>query len=163
MFAIAPADPDSADSRVLLAELGAALAAMTGSDGTASFDAKDVRGERACFLIARAADGQAVGCGALRPLGDSVAELKRMYARPGSGAGHSILDELERAARGFGYTEVWLETRRMNARAVAFYEKHGYCIIPNYGKYVGRPEAICLGKQLSPGGGELHTPVQVFL
>ena len=148
MFAIAPADPDSADSRVLLAELGAALAALTGSDGAASFDAADARGERACFLVARAADGSVAGCGALRPLDDGVAELKRMYARPGSGAGRFILEALERQAAAFGYAQVWLETRRVNTRAVAFYEKHGYCVIPRYGKYVGRDEAICLGKRL---------------
>jgi len=92
-----------------------------------------------------------VGCGALRPLGEGVAELKRMYARPGSGAGSSLLDALERQARAFGYAEVWLETRKVNVRAVAFYEKHGYCTIPNCGKYVGRTEAVCLGKALNLG------------
>jgi ribosomal protein S18 acetylase RimI-like enzyme len=148
VLTVAPTDPDSPDAQVLLGELGAALAAITGSDGTASFDAADVRGERACFLVARGADGLAVGCGALRPLAEGVAELKRMYARPGSGAGRFILEALERQASGFGYTEVWLETRRVNGRAVAFYAKHGYCVIPNYGKYVGRAEAVCLGKQL---------------
>jgi ribosomal protein S18 acetylase RimI-like enzyme len=146
MFAIAAADPDSPDARVLLAELGAALADITGSDGSASFDAADVRGPRACFLVARAADGSLAGCGALRPLTDDVAELKRMYARPGSGAGADLLAALERQALAFGYRDVWLETRRVNLRAVAFYQKHGYRVIANFGKYVGRPEAICLGK-----------------
>jgi GNAT superfamily N-acetyltransferase len=149
VFAVAPADPDSAEIRALLGELGAALAAITGSDGTASFDAADVRGERACFLVVRCADGLAAGCGALRPLGDGVTELKRMYARPGSGAGRFLLDALERQAVAFGYGEVWLETRKVNVRAVAFYQKHGYCIIPNYGKYVGLDEAVCLGKTLN--------------
>lgn len=149
MFAVTPADPDSPESRELLGELGAALAALTGSDGTASFDAADVRGKRACFLLARDADGLAVGCGALRPLADGVAELKRMYARPGSGAGRFVLAALERQALAFGYTEAWLETRRVNGRAVGFYEKHGYLVIPNYGKYAGKPEAVCLGKHLA--------------
>jgi GNAT superfamily N-acetyltransferase len=157
-FAIAPADPDSPEARALLGELGAALAAITGSDGTASFDAADVRGERACFLVARDADGGLAGCGALRPLADGIAELKRMYARPGSGAGHFLLAALEEQAAGFGYSEVWLETRKVNTQAVAFYEKHGYCTIPNYGKYAGRDDAVCLGKALKP-----RTPVQVFL
>ena len=148
MFAVAPADPDSPEARALLGELGAALAAITGSDGAASFDAADVRGERACFLVARAADGSLAGCGALRPLDGNVAELKRMYARPGSGAGRFLLAALEHQAAAFGYAEIWLETRRVNMRAVAFYEKHGYCMIPNYGKYVGRTEAVCFGKAL---------------
>jgi GNAT superfamily N-acetyltransferase len=149
MLAIAPADPDSPEARLLLAELGRALAAITGSDGTASFDAADVRGEASCFLVARDKDGRLAGCGALRPLDRSIAELKRMYARPGSGAGHLILEALERQAVEFGYSEVWLETRRVNARAVAFYQEHGYRIIPNYGKYVGRAEAVCLGKTVN--------------
>lgn len=148
MFAISPADPDGPQARALLAELDTALAAITGSDGTTSFDAADVRGERACFLLAHDANGLAVGCGALRPLASGVAELKRMYARPDSAAGRFLLEALERQALAFGYTEVWLETRKVNVRAVAFYEKHGYCTIPNYGKYVGRAEAICLGKTL---------------
>jgi ribosomal protein S18 acetylase RimI-like enzyme len=148
VFAVAPADPDSPDARALLGELGAALAAITGSDGTASFDAADVRGERACFLVALDAAGLAVGCGALRRLDADVAELKRMYARPGSGAGRALLAALERQALAFGYRELWLETRKLNGRAVAFYEKHGYCTIPNYGKYAGRVDALCLGKRL---------------
>jgi GNAT superfamily N-acetyltransferase len=150
MLTIAPADPDSLDARALLGELGAALVAITGSDGAASFDPADVRGERACFLIAHDADGLAADCGALRPLGDGVAELKRMYARPGSGAGRCLLVALERQAAAFGYTAIWLETRKVNARAVAFYEKHGYFSIANYGKYVGRADAACLGKALNP-------------
>lgn len=147
MFTIAGADPASLDARVLLAELGTALAAITGSDGAASFDVADVRAPGSCFLLARDGDGKPAGCGALRLLSGSVAELKRMYARPGSGAGVHLLAALERQAAAFGYTEVWLETRRVNTRAVAFYEKHGYRAIPNYGKYAGRPEAVCFGKR----------------
>ncbi|QJE00099.1 GNAT family N-acetyltransferase [Massilia forsythiae] len=148
MFAIGPLDPDHADAHVLLAELGRALAHITGSDGAASFDAADVRGERACFLVARGFDGNLAGCGALRPLDSATAELKRMYARPGSGAGTHLLAALEAQAVGFGYTQVWLETRRVNRRAVAFYERHGYRPIASYGKYMDRPEAVCLGKEV---------------
>jgi GNAT superfamily N-acetyltransferase len=161
VLTIAPADPDSPDARALLGELGAALAAITGSDGAASFDPADVRGARACFLVARNAAGRSVGCGALRPLADGIAELKRMYARPGSGAGRPLLAALERQAAAFGYTEVWLETRRVNARAVAFYEKHGYRVIPNYGKYAGRADAVCLGKRMF--AERPHTRLPVFL
>jgi GNAT superfamily N-acetyltransferase len=159
MFAVSPADPDSPGARTLLDELGAALAAITGSDGSASFDAADVRGERACFLVACDADGGLAGCGALRPLAEGVAELKRMYARPGSGAGRFLLAALERQAALLGYTEIRLETRKVNRRALAFYEKHGYCVIPSYGKYAGRGDAVCLGKALE----RPRTRVQVFL
>jgi ribosomal protein S18 acetylase RimI-like enzyme len=65
-----------------------------------------------------------------------------------AGAGAALLAHLERQAALFGYHELWLETRRINSRALAFYEKHGYGRIPNYGKYIGRDDAVCLGKRL---------------
>ena len=151
MVDCAPVDPDAIEARGLIAELDAALVAICGDSGAQSFDANDVRGPRSVFLLARevaGVAGVAVGCGALRPIDDDVAEVKRMYARPGSGAGVQLLGELERRALGFGYRAVWLETRKVNGRAVAFYERHGYRVIPNYGKYVGREDAVCLGKVL---------------
>ena len=148
MVDCAPVDPDAIEARGLIAELDAALAAICGDSSAQSFDANDVRGARSVFLLARDASGNALGCGALRPIDDDVAEVKRMYARPGSGAGVQLLGELERRAVGFGYRAIWLETRKVNGRAVAFYERHGYRVIPNYGKYVGREDAVCLGKVL---------------
>jgi len=72
-----------------------------------------------------------------------------MYAVPGSsGVGAAVLAYLETEARALGYTHFWLETRRVNQRAVAFYEKHGYARIPNFGKYVGKTEAVCFAKAL---------------
>ena len=148
MIACASADRDCDEARGLIAELDAALAAICGDSGSTSFDANDVRGSRAVFLLARDGNGAAVGCGALRPFEADVAEVKRMYVRPGSGAGLHLLNELEARALAFGYRAVWLETRRVNARALAFYERHGYRVIPNYGRYVGREDAVCLGKVL---------------
>ncbi len=72
-----------------------------------------------------------------------------MFAIPGSkGVGSSILAFLERRASEFGYGQLWLETRKVNQRAVSFYERHGYHPIANFGRYIGRPEAVCLGKFL---------------
>ncbi|MGM9486986.1 GNAT family N-acetyltransferase [Ideonella sp. YS5] len=143
------ADPASPEARQLLTALSSTLQQITGSDGKASFDVQDVQVDRACFAIARSADGTPVGCGALRPLEPGIAELKRMFAVPGSqSVGSTVLAFLELQAMNFGYREVWLETRKVNERAVAFYERHGYRPIPNFGRYVGRPEAICLGKAL---------------
>lgn len=147
MIVCSPADPDSVDARALIAELDAALATITGDSGASSFDAADVRGPGAVFLVARA-DGMAVGCGALRPLADGVAELKRMFARPGSGAGHALLAALEAQAAAMGYRALHLSTRRVNARAVDFYRRHGYADVAPWGKYAGSERSVCLGREL---------------
>lgn len=147
MIAVGRADPAETDARALMDELSDALAAITGDSGRASFDPDDVRAVRACFVIARDAHGRALGCGAFRPLGDAVAEVKRMYARPGTaGVGSAVLRFLEAEARRLGFAALWLETRLVNARAVAFYERRGYQRIPNYGKYTGNPQAVCFAK-----------------
>jgi GNAT superfamily N-acetyltransferase len=143
------ADPHSAESQQLLAQLSATLQGITGSSGTASFDVRNVTVEGACFVIARSGTGAAVGCGAIRPLDPGVAEIKRMFAMPGSqGAGKAILCFLEAFAGEAGYQQIWLETRKVNQRAVSFYERNGYRIIANYGRYIGRPEAVCFAKTL---------------
>ncbi|NHZ89748.1 GNAT family N-acetyltransferase [Massilia sp. CCM 8733] len=151
MIAICACDPDSLDARVLIEELSAALAALTGDSGKAAFSADDARAARALFVVARSEAGQLLGCAALRPLeaNADVGEIKRMFARPGTkGTGAALLAHLEQAAREFGYRALWLETRKVNTRAVAFYERHGYRPIANYGRYVGRDDAVCLGKAL---------------
>jgi RimJ/RimL family protein N-acetyltransferase len=142
-------DPESPEGRQMLAALSRALEQITGSSGAASFEVADMRRDRACFAIARSPSGAAVGCGAIRPLHTGVAELKRMFAAQGSKeVGRTVLAFLERKASELGYRELWLETRKVNRRAVAFYERNGYRPIPSFGRYVGREDAVCLGKSL---------------
>ncbi|WP_284197076.1 GNAT family N-acetyltransferase [Chitinimonas prasina] len=149
MLHIQAEDPASLDAQLLMDELSAVLAHITGDSGRASFDPDDVRAANAAFVVARNNTGQAVGCGAFRPLGDGIAEIKRMYSRPGhQGVGSAILAHLEERARTLGYQTLWLETRKVNERAVGFYRARGFQTIDNYGKYVGNTKAICFGKQL---------------
>ncbi len=148
-YEISLEDPTSESARKLIDELSQTLAMITGDSGRSSFDPESVLGPQAAFVVARDVDGNALGCGAFRPLQAGIAELKRMYAKPGTkGVGSAILHELEERARQLGYQELWLETRLINSHAVAFYESHSYQQIPNFGPYVGRLEAICLRKRL---------------
>lgn len=147
-FHITAVDPALPEAVVLLDELSASLAAITGDSGRSSFDMQDVRVPGALFVLAHNADGKAVGCGAFRPMGEGMAEVKRMYAQV-AGVGIAVLTHLEAAAKEYGYLKLRLETRLVNQRAVAFYEKHGYYRIPNFGKYVGKAEAVCFEKQLN--------------
>ncbi len=149
MYTITPEDPTSAVSCQLMDELSAILTGITGDSGRSSFDPNDVRVPKALFVVARNEGGQAIGCGAFRPLREGIAEIKRMYSRPGSaGVGSTILAYLETEAASMGYKALWLETRLVNERAVRFYERRGYSRIPNYGKYIGNPKAVCFEKRL---------------
>ncbi|WP_342119733.1 GNAT family N-acetyltransferase [Pseudoduganella sp. OTU4001] len=149
---VAAADPGAPEAVALLAELDSALQAITGDSGRTLFRADDVRSAAGRFALARDAYGALLGCGALRPMGaaeEGVAELKRMYARPGSqGVGSAVLAWLEREARSIGYRALRLETRLVNARAVQFYQRHGYQRIENFGRYAGNPAAACFEKLL---------------
>jgi ribosomal protein S18 acetylase RimI-like enzyme len=148
---VAVEDPAGADAQALMVELSDALTAITGASGQASFDPADVRVARACFALARDADGRALGCGALRPLATDIAEIKRMFARPGTrGVGGALLRFLLQEAQRFGYTATRLSTRRVNERAVAFYERHGYRRIAGYGRYADSAVSVCFEKALAP-------------
>ncbi|WP_395333927.1 GNAT family N-acetyltransferase [Novosphingobium sp. BL-8H] len=145
---VEPCDPRDPDAIAVMERLSGALAAITGDGGTSSFDPSDVLVPRALFVLARDADGSVVGCGAYRPLEGDVAEVKRMYAEQGCGA--AILDYLEAAASAEGYRDARLSTRRVNVRAVSFYQRKGYAEVAPYGRYADRPQSICLGKALKP-------------
>ena len=71
MLRVVHVDPDHADARRLVAQLDAALAAITGESGAASFDPQDCRGAGACFVLAydaMAAQSAAAPCARLRAI-----------------------------------------------------------------------------------------------
>lgn len=97
-------------------------------------------------LVARDAAGTALGCGALRALGDGAAEVKRMYVVPearGRGVSKLVLAGLEDEARWRGWTVLRLETGPRQPEAIALYEGAGYRPIPAFGGYVDDPDAGC--------------------
>jgi putative acetyltransferase len=103
------------------------------------------------FLLARDPDGNAVGCGALRELGPDVGEVKRMYvvpARRRSGVAAAVLAALEAEAGRRGWTHLRLETGTEQPDAMAFYERHGYHRIPNFGHYADSTLSVCYERAL---------------
>jgi len=142
-------DPNSTDAVHMIDELSDSLQTTTGNNGKNSFSVDDVCVPRSLFVLAFNDKDEAVGCGAIRPLNEQTAEVKRMYAKEkAAGIGTKVLTYLESKALEFGYTCLRLETRLINLSAVEFYRNRGYHQIPNYGKYVNRLEAICFEKQL---------------
>ncbi|WP_313685910.1 GNAT family N-acetyltransferase [Pantoea sp.] len=149
MIVVAQESIQQPDADWLLDRLSTTLAQLTGSSGRASFDPDAMQQSGSCFAIARDAQRRPVGCGAFRPLQPGIAELKRMYALSGGqGIGAALLQFLEQQARAQGYQAMWLETRKVNRRALAFYARQGYQAIAPFGHYVGNAAAQCLGKVL---------------
>lgn len=100
------------------------------------------------------AGGQAVACGALRPLSEGAAEVRRMYVtRPARRRGYALamLEALEAHAAGLGYTRLRLETGRKQLPAMALYEACGFTRIPPFGEYVDDPTSVCFEKLIVPG------------
>lgn len=110
--------------------------------------------ERGAFLIARV-DGTPAGCGALRPLTETVAEIKRMFTLPAfrrRGISGQLLAELERVAARNRFEALWLETGIRQPEAMALYERNGYRPMPAFGEYAADPLCRCYEKSLIARG-----------
>lgn len=103
------------------------------------------------FVLARDADGAAVGCGALRRLDANSAEIKRMYVPPmyrGRGISRLVLGFLEECAVARGWSTLRLETGDQQPEAIGLYAGAGYRRIPNFGAYAGEVHSLCFERRL---------------
>lgn len=99
------------------------------------------------FLVGFGADGEPVCCGGVKDLGDGTCEIKRMYVIPGArrrGAAGELLEALEDAARGLGYSVARLDTGPRQQHAERFYRAAGYEPIANFN---GNPVATFFGEK----------------
>jgi len=102
-------------------------------------------------FVAFGDDGEPLGCGGLRQLDPSEAEVKRMFVAPssrGTGVSTAILARLEHEGRDRGYARLVLETGDQQPDAIRFYSREGYTRIPSFGYYADSDASLCFEKKL---------------
>jgi GNAT superfamily N-acetyltransferase len=83
---------------------------------------------RGRLLLAKSGE-TASGCAALRPLEETICELKRMYVRPvfrGQGTGRGLAEAIVAAAKKMGYSKMRLDTLTEMTAARRLYESLGF-------------------------------------
>lgn len=151
-FEIQQAELTDPISTQLISALNAELDGIYPEAGANHFrlDAQDVTAGNGIFLVAFA-NQEPAGCGAIRRLDETAAEVKRMYVVPafrGRGVAKQILAALERAALELGCTRLVLEAGNRQTDAMRLYESAGFAVIPPFGEYVDSPLSVCMAKDL---------------
>lgn len=149
---IAPEQFDSVDARRLVAALDAHLSTLYEPDERFGPNLKPehLATGVGTFLVARS-DGEAVGCGALRRLDETTAEVKRMYVEPGvrgRGVATAVLEHLESTARELGVHRLVLETGIYQAEAIGLYRRAGFRPVRCWGEYTGTLISVCFEKEI---------------
>ncbi len=81
-----------------------------------------------CIILAKE-DNQVMGCIALKPIGEGICEMKRLYVRPaarGNGLGQQLVEELIIFAKNAGYKTMKLDTITSLKEAIKLYRSQGF-------------------------------------
>jgi GNAT superfamily N-acetyltransferase len=142
---------DAPDGRRLIAALDAVLAELYPPEQRfGNLKAEHLEASRGTFLVARDGD-RPVGCGAIRLIDPTTAEVKRMFVEPdrrGTGVGGAVLARLEAAATELGVRRLVLETGIHQGAAISLYRRAGFTQVSCWGEYASSPTSLCFEKDL---------------
>jgi putative acetyltransferase len=151
---ILPRDPLDPEALFLLREAAIEARRLYADliDPAAPMPTNDPARPGSIYLIAFFAENP-VGCGALRKIDATIAEVRRMYVLASvrrAGIGRALLVCLEKEADKMGYTLLKLQTGNRQRAAMALYESYGFTRIPLFGAYVNDPISVCYAKKVEP-------------
>ncbi|HEY2023545.1 GNAT family N-acetyltransferase [Paraburkholderia sp.] len=106
---------------------------------------------RGCLLLASNGAGEIVGCVAMRPIDETICEMKRLYVRPagrGLHVGRQLATRICAVAKQAGYLRMRLDTLPTMHAALALYASLGFKPIDAY-VFNPIPGAIYLERDLT--------------
>ncbi len=141
-------EPTRADVLALLTEHLADMYATSPPESVHALDPTALTAPAVTFWTARV-DGVLLGCGALKELDPTHAEIKSMRTSPaarGRGVATGILGHLLSTAAGRGYRRLSLETgaQEFFAPARRLYQRHGFTLCPPFGDYLPDDNSVFL-------------------
>ena len=98
-----------------------------------------------CIILAKD-EKKVVGCIALKPIGEDICEMKRLYVKPsarGKALGKQLVEELIHFARKAGYKTMKLDTITSLEDAIKLYRSKGFIETDAY-VYNPLPEVLYL-------------------
>ncbi len=154
---VAESHGDFDDARALFREYDASLDVDLGFQGIAE-EIATLPGKYAppngALFLARDADGNLIGCVAVRPFDrPGASELKRLYVRPHgrrSGAGRALLVEAIKFSCASGYSEMLLDSLPSMESAARLYRSVGFEPIAPYWNNT-LPGVVYFGRRLGAG------------
>jgi putative acetyltransferase len=149
MITLTRTNSDNKDFIHLVKLLDAELAELDGDEH--EFYAQLNKTDKIKHVIVAYENDKPVSCGAIREYSPAIMEVKRMYTLPGyrgKGIATRVLNELESWAAELTYQKCILETGKRQPDAIWLYQKNGYKITPNYGKYVAMENSVCFEKEI---------------
>lgn len=139
--------PDVAQMNSLLSEYYSLIVSRLGELGAQGLDRAEEAQEEfweefdqfmpptGRLILAKTKDGELLGCGSLKSVGNRKAELKRLFVRPaarGLGIGRKLVEQRIEAAREMGLKMLLVDTVANNVEMRALYDKLGFKEIDVY-------------------------------